>query len=98
MRQRRRHLLDLFIAEILPRHEAPECNARIERVWCDVAVFVTGFHRPPIVKIQRAVTAAAWRGRRTAVLPCSLHPVREPIVPTHMSEPPSGLALPRTPS
>src|SRR5216683_4249312 len=91
MRQRRRQLLDLFIAEILPRHETSKRNAWIQRVWRDVAVFITRFHRPPIVKIQRAVTAAAWRGRRTAVLLCPVHPVRKPIVGSHMIELPRRL-------
>src|SRR3989442_5226855 len=98
MRQRRRHLLDLFIAEILPRHETSKRNAWIERVWRDVAIFVARFHRPPIMKIQRTVTAAAWRGRRTAVLLCSVHPVRKPIVRSHMIELPGGLVVPGTPS
>src|SRR5207253_10553609 len=86
MRQRRWQLLELLVAEILPSYKTAEHHPRIQRVRRDVAVFVPGVHWPPSMKIQRAVLAAAWRGRRTTVLLRNVHPVRKLVVGHNMIE------------
>src|SRR5258707_1629096 len=98
MRKRRRHLLHLLDAEILPRDKPAENHTRIQRVRRDVAIFVPRFHRPPIMKIQRTIPAAAWSCRRTAVLLRAVNPVRKLVVRHHVIELPSRLIEPGTPS
>src|SRR5260370_24326261 len=63
----------------------------------DVAIFVSRIHRPPIMEIQRTVFAAAWSGRRIAVLLRSVHPVGKLVIGHHAIELPSWLIEPRAP-
>ena len=86
MRQRRRHFLRLFVTEILPCDRAAEHHARTQRVRRDVTIFAARVYWPPIMEIQRAVTAAAWCGYRIAVLLRSVHPVRKLIIRHHVIE------------
>src|SRR6266704_4717914 len=97
MRKRRRHLLELLVAEILPRDEAAERHARIQRVRRDVAIFVARVYRPPIMKIQRTVPAAAWRCHRIAILLRAIYPVRKLVVRHHVIELRRWLVEPRAP-
>ena len=97
MCKRRRQLLYLFVSEILSRHSAAEHHASIQRVRRDVAIFVAGIHRPPIMRVQRTVPAAARSGRRTAVLLRTVHPVRKLVIRHHVIELPRWLVVPRTP-
>src|SRR6266851_21002 len=97
MRQRRRQFLHLFVAEILPRDRAAKYHARIQRVRGDVTIFATRVDRPPIMEIQRAVTAPAWRSYRTAILLRSVHPVRKLIVRYHVIQLRRWLVVPGTP-
>src|ERR1700682_3615643 len=98
MRKRRRQLLELFVAEILPRDEAAEHHARMQRIRRNIAIFVAGIHRPPIMKIQRTVLAVAWSCRRTAVLLRTVHPVRKLVICHHVIELRRRLVVPGTPS
>src|SRR5713226_8407308 len=98
MRQRRGQFLHLFVTEILPRDRAAKDHARIQRVRRDITIFAARVYWPPIMEIQRAVTAAAWRGYRIAVLLRAVHPVRKLVIRHHMIELPSGLVEPGTPS
>src|SRR5258708_30155182 len=86
MRQRRRQFLHLFVAEILPRDRAAKYHARIQRVRRDVTIFAARVHRPPIMKIQRKVTAAAWSGNRVTVLLRAINPIRKLVVRNHVIE------------
>src|SRR5260370_27010438 len=86
MRHRRRQLLHLFVTEILLRDRAAEHDARIQRVLRDITIFAAGVDWPPIMEIQRTVTAAAWRGPRIAVLLRSRHPVRKLFIGNHVIE------------
>src|SRR6266852_6009650 len=97
MRKRRRHLLHLLVAEILPRDKPAKHHPRIQRVRRDVAIFVPRFHRPPIMKIQRTIPAAAWSRRRTAVLLRAVNPVRKLVVRHHVIELRSRLIKPGAP-
>src|SRR6266852_9478182 len=98
MRKRRRQLMELFVAEILPRDEAAEHHPRMQRIWRNIAIFVAGIHRPPIMKIQRTVLAAVWSCRRTAVLLRAVHPVRKLVIRHHVIELPRRLVVPGTPT
>src|SRR5215467_13125831 len=97
VRNRRRHLLDLFVAQVLPLHKSAEDHAGILRIRRDVTIFITGDKRTPIVKIQEAVSARARGCRRPAILLRSIHPIRKLIVGGHMIELPGGLVKPRAP-
>ena len=95
--KRRRHLLDLFVAEILARDKPAEHDAGIQRIRRDVAIFIAGVDRAPIVKIQGAIPAAAGRGYRIAILLGAIYPVRKLVVRHHMVELPCWLVEPGTP-
>src|SRR2546427_199668 len=97
MPKRRRHLLDLFVAEILARDKPAEHDAGIQRIRRDVATFIAGVDRAPIVKIQGAIPAAAGRGYRIAILLGAIYPVRKLVVRHHMVELPCWLVEPGTP-
>src|SRR5216683_5832906 len=97
MRQRRWKFLHFFVTEILPGHCAAEHHAWIQRVRRDVTIFAARVHRPPIMKIQRKVMAAAWSGNRIAVLLRSVHPVRKLIIRHYVIELRRWLVEPGTP-
>ena len=97
MRNRRRHLLILLGAEILPRHKSSEHHSRIERVRRHVSVLVARLHRPPIVKVQRAVLAAAGCRRWPTVLLRPVNPVRKLIVRSDVIKLSGCLVVPRAP-
>ena len=97
MPKRRRQLLEVFVAEILPSDESAKHHARIQRVRRNVAIFVPGVHRPPIMEIQRTVPAAAWSRRRTAVLLRTVHPVRKLVIRHHVIELRRWLVVPGAP-
>src|SRR6266851_6720722 len=97
MRQRRRKVLHFFVTEILPRDRAAKYHARIQRVRGDVTIFATRVDRPPIMKIQRKVTAAAWSGNRVTVLLRAINPIRKLVVRNHVIELRRWLVEPGTP-
>src|SRR5437660_10293151 len=97
MRQRWRHLLELFIAQILSCDKPAENHARIQRVRRDVAIFIASINWPPIMKIQRAVPAAAWCCHGIAVLLRAIYPVRKLAIRYHVIELPCWLVEPRAP-
>src|SRR5690348_3338740 len=91
------HRLHLLVAQILPIHKSAEDHAWIQRIWCDVSVFIAGFQGPPVMEIQRAILAAARRSRWTAILLRSVHPVWKLIVGYDVIKLPSRLVEPGTP-
>src|SRR5712692_10420138 len=97
MSQRRRHLLQLLVAEILPRDKPAEHHPRVQWVRRDVTIFVDRVDWPPVVKIQRTVSAAAWRSHCIAVLLRAVNPVRKLVVRHHVIELPSRLIEPGAP-
>src|SRR5712692_315343 len=98
MRQRRRQFLHLLVTEILPRDRAAKDHARIQRVRRDITIFAARVHWPPNMEIQRAVTAAAWRGYRIAVLLRSVYPVGKLVIRHHVIELRRRLVEPGAPS
>src|SRR5690242_8946409 len=82
--QRGRLLLHLFIAEILSFDKTAKYDAWIQGIRRDVAVFISRIHRPPIMKIQRTVSAAARRTQRVAILLSAVDPVRKLVVRNHV--------------
>src|SRR5437016_14411548 len=74
-----------------------ENHARIQRVRRDVTVFIARIDWPPIMKIQRAVLAAAWCCHGIAVLLRAIHPVRKLGIRYHVIELPCWLVEPRAP-
>src|SRR5690348_7083178 len=77
LRNRRRHLLILFRAEILPRHKSTEHHSWIHRIRRDVSVLIARLQRPPIMKIQKTVFAPAWCRRGPAILLHPIYPIRK---------------------
>src|SRR5260221_13992617 len=80
LRQRRRHQLNLIVAEILPSYSAAESYARVQRIRGDVAAFAAGVERPPVMKIQGSIIAAAGSGRGVAILLRAVNPVRKSVI------------------
>src|SRR5260370_24142974 len=97
MRQRGRQLLHLFVTEILPCDRAAEHHARIQRVRGDVTVFAARFYRPPIMEIQRTVSAPARRHRWPAVLLRAVDAIGTLVVSNPMIELRCWLVVPGAP-
>src|SRR5216684_7678587 len=97
LRQRWRHHLNFFVTEILASDGAAVSYAAIQRIGRDVAIFAAGLDRTPIMKIEGAVIAAAWRGYGVAVLLCAVNPVRKSVIGVDVIKLAGRLVKPGTP-
>src|SRR5258708_4487451 len=97
LHQRGRHQLNLFVAEVLASYSAAEGYAGVRGIRGDVAAFAAGVERPPIMKIQGSIIAAAWRGRGVAILLRGVNPVGKSVVDGDVVKLAGGLVEPGAP-
>ena len=89
-------VLHLPSAPVVHGHLAAIDQIRIQRVRCDIPIFLDA-HRMPLAKRDLSIFAPAGDASRAAFLLSAAQPVRKGIVGRHMVHLRGGLVVPGTP-